>query len=149
MICALLALRPISHITKKTLSYLHSTKIEQMTKTMVIFKRGAIFLCCIRCDPIPPQTSVQRLAHTRNVTTCCCCRQVVCWRTKRKVHVWVSLHHPSGFLPLPSESVPMDDVRAYADVITKFFRIHRFPIFFSYGAPLARGSSATNLHLYL
>ena len=35
MICALLALRPISHITKKTLSYLHSTKIEQMTKTMV------------------------------------------------------------------------------------------------------------------
>ena len=72
MICDLLALRPISHITKKTLSYLHSTKIEQMTKTMVIFKRGAIFLCCIRCDPIPPQTSVQRLAHTRNVTTCCC-----------------------------------------------------------------------------
>ena len=74
MICDLLALRPISHITKKTLSYLHSTKIEQMTKTMVIFKRGAIFLCCIRCDPIPPQTSVQRLAHTRNVTTCCWCR---------------------------------------------------------------------------
>ena len=34
MICALLALRPISHITKKTLSYLHSTKIEQMTKTI-------------------------------------------------------------------------------------------------------------------
>ena len=76
MICDLLALRPISHITKKTLSYLHSTKIEQMTKTMVIFKRGAIFLCCIRCDPIPPQTSVQRLAHTRNVTTCCCCSLV-------------------------------------------------------------------------
>ena len=73
MICDLLALRPISHITKKTLPYLHSTKIEQMTKTMVIFKRGAIFLCCIRCDPIPPQTSVQRLAHTRNVTTCCYC----------------------------------------------------------------------------
>ena len=72
MICDLLALRPISHITKKTLSYLHSTKIEQMAKTMVIFKRGAIFLCCIRCDPTPPQTSVQRLAHTRNVTTCCC-----------------------------------------------------------------------------
>ena len=71
MICALLALRPISHITKKTSSYLHSTEIEQMTKTMVIFKRGAIFLCCIRCDPIPPQTSVQRLEHTRNVTTCC------------------------------------------------------------------------------
>ena len=72
MICDLLALRPISHITKKNLRYLHSTKIEQMSKTMVIFKRGAIFLCCIRCDPIPPQTSVQRLAHTRNVTTCCC-----------------------------------------------------------------------------
>ena len=72
MICDLSALRPISHITQKTFSYLHSTKIEQMTKTMVIFKRGAIFLCCVRCDPIPPQTSVQRLAHTRNVTTCCC-----------------------------------------------------------------------------
>ena len=43
-------IRLISHITKKTLSYLHSTKIEQMTKTMVIFKRGAIFLFCIRCD---------------------------------------------------------------------------------------------------
>ena len=56
---------------KEEFSYLHSTKLEQMTKTMVIFKRGAIFLCCIRCDPIPPQTSVQRLAHTRNVTTCC------------------------------------------------------------------------------
>ena len=68
----LLALRPISQFTQKTLSYLHSTKIEQMTKTMVIFKTGAIFLCCIRCDPIPRQTSVQRLAHTRNVTTCCC-----------------------------------------------------------------------------
>ena len=71
MICDLLALRPISHITQKTLSYLHSTKIEQITKTMVISKRGAIFLCCVRCDPIPPKTSVQRLAHTRNVTTCC------------------------------------------------------------------------------
>ena len=71
MICHVLALRPILHITQKTLSYLHSTKIEQMTKTMVIFKTGASFLCCIRCDPIPPQTSVQRLAHTRNVTTCC------------------------------------------------------------------------------
>ena len=76
MICDLLALRPILHITKKTLPYLHSTKIEQMTKTMVIFKRGAIFLCCIRCDPIPQQTSVQRLAHTRNVTTCCSFRLV-------------------------------------------------------------------------
>ena len=71
MICDLLALRPISHITQKTLSFLHSTKIEHMTKTMVILKRGAIFLCCIRCDPIPQQTSVQRLAHTRNVTTWC------------------------------------------------------------------------------
>ena len=35
MICALLALKPISHITKQNLSYLHSKKIEQMTKTMV------------------------------------------------------------------------------------------------------------------
>ena len=75
MIRDLLALRPISQFTQTTLSYLHSTKIEQMTKTMVILKTGAIFLCCIRCDPIPRQTSVQRLAHTRNVTTCCCDRQ--------------------------------------------------------------------------
>ena len=43
MICDLLALRPISHITKKTLSYLHSTKIEQMTKTMVILKEAPFF----------------------------------------------------------------------------------------------------------
>ena len=46
-------------------------KIEQITKTMVMFKTGAIFLCCIRYYPIPPQTSVQRLTHTRNVTTWC------------------------------------------------------------------------------
>ena len=76
MIRDLLALRPIWQFTQKTLSYLHSTKIEQMTKTMVILKTGAIFLCCIRCDPIPRQTSVQRLAHTRNVTTCCYLRHV-------------------------------------------------------------------------
>ena len=43
MICDLLALRPISHITKKTLSYLHSTKIEQMTETMVILKEAPFF----------------------------------------------------------------------------------------------------------
>ena len=72
MICDLLALRPISHITQTTLSFLHSTKIEQITKTMVIFKTAAIFLCCIRCDPKSPQTSVQRLAHTRTMTTCFC-----------------------------------------------------------------------------
>ena len=71
MICDLLAMRPISHIVQKTLSFLHSTKIEQITKTMVMFKTGAIFLCCIRYYPIPPQTSVQRLTHTRNVTTWC------------------------------------------------------------------------------
>ena len=71
MICDLLALRLISHFVQKTLSFLHSTKIEQITKTMVMFKTGAIFLCCIRYHPIPPQTSVQRLAHTHNVTTCC------------------------------------------------------------------------------
>ena len=71
MICDLLAMTPISHIVQKTLSFLHSTKIEQITKTMVMFKTGAIFLCCIRYYPIPPQTSVQRLEHTRNVTTCC------------------------------------------------------------------------------
>ena len=39
------------------------------------------------------------------------------------------------FLPLPSASVRMV-FRAYAEVITKFSRIHRFPIFFSNGAPL-------------
>ena len=52
------------------LSALQWTMTRQWS-TMVIFKRGAIFLCCIRCDPIPPHSSVQRLAHTRNVTTCC------------------------------------------------------------------------------
>ena len=46
MICNLLALRPILHITQKTLSYLNSTKIEQMTETMVpviIFKNRRHF----------------------------------------------------------------------------------------------------------
>ena len=71
MICDLLALRLISNFVQKTLSFLHSTKIEQITQTMVMFKTGAFFLCCIRYYPIPPQTSVQRLAHTHNVTTCC------------------------------------------------------------------------------
>ena len=70
-ICDLLALKPISHITQKTLFFLHSIKIDQITKTMVIFETSATFLCCILCDPILPQTSAQRLAHTRNVTTCC------------------------------------------------------------------------------
>ena len=76
MICDLLALRPILHITQKTLSFLHSTKVEQITKTMVIFKTRSIFLCCIPCDPIPSQTSVHRHAHTHNVTTCHCSIQV-------------------------------------------------------------------------
>ena len=77
MICDLLALRPILHITQKTLSFLHSTKVEQITKTMVIFKTGSIFLYCIPCNPIPSQTSVRRLANTRNVTTCYCSTQVL------------------------------------------------------------------------
>ena len=72
----LLALRPILHITQKTLSFLHSTKVEQITKTMVIFKTGSIFLYCIPCNPMPSQTSVHRLANTLNVTTCYCSTQV-------------------------------------------------------------------------
>ena len=64
------------HITQKTLSFLHSTKVEQITKTMVIFKTRSIFLCCIPCNPIPSQTSVHRHANTRNVTTCHCSIQV-------------------------------------------------------------------------
>ena len=52
MICDLLELRPILHITQKTLPFLLSTKTA-----------GAIFLCCIRYDPRLPETSVQRLAH--------------------------------------------------------------------------------------
>ena len=54
MICGLLALRPISHITQKTLSFLHSTKEEQKTKTMVTFETCAIFLYCIRRDLADP-----------------------------------------------------------------------------------------------
>ena len=50
---------------------------------------------------------------------------------------WVSL-------PLPSASVRMV-FRAYAEVITKFSRIHslRFPIFFSNRAPLRAGVAPT------
>ena len=44
MICDLLALRPISHITQETLSFLHSTRIEQITKTMVlVLKQAPLF----------------------------------------------------------------------------------------------------------
>ena len=44
MICDLLTLRPISHITQKTLSFLHSTRIEQITKTMVlVLKQAPLF----------------------------------------------------------------------------------------------------------
>ena len=52
MICDLLAPRPISHITQKTLSLLHSTKIEQITKTMAIFynKRHFSLLHSLRCN---------------------------------------------------------------------------------------------------
>ena len=42
----------------------------------------------------------------------------------------------------------MMGIGVWANVITKFSRIHRFPIFFTYGALLASGSSDTNLHLY-
>ena len=35
-ICDLLALRPFSHMTQKTLSFLHSTEIKQRTKTTLI-----------------------------------------------------------------------------------------------------------------
>ena len=68
--CDLLALTPFSHITQKTLSFLYSTEVKQITKTTVIFKTEVIFVCCVGCNPISPRTSVQRLAHTRNVTTC-------------------------------------------------------------------------------
>ena len=54
MICGLLALRPISHITQKTLFFLHSTKEEQKTKTMVTFETCAIFLYYIRRDLADP-----------------------------------------------------------------------------------------------
>ena len=46
------------------------------------------------------------------------------------------------FLPLPSESVRPVGARSYLDIITKFSQIHRFPIFFSYEAPLGREGSA-------
>ena len=68
-----------THLAYYTEDFVFSslTKIEQITKTMVIFKTSAIFLCCIRCDPIPSQTSAQRLAHTCNVTTCCFCSHLL------------------------------------------------------------------------
>ena len=86
---------------------------------MVIFKRGAIFLCCIRCDPIPPQTSVQRLAHTRNVTTCC-------WLPYLLIELF--------YISMPG--------RAYSHVITKIYRMVRSPHFLRYRATLARSRGA-------
>jgi len=52
-------------------SFLHSKEREKITKMMTIFKTPAILVCFLPHDPIKPQTSVQRLAHTRNVTTGC------------------------------------------------------------------------------
>ena len=69
MIFDLLALRPISHITQKTLSFLHSKRIEQITMGHFSLQHSL--------RPILPQTSVQRLAHTRNVTTCCFCSHLL------------------------------------------------------------------------
>ena len=71
-LCDLLAVRPFPQIAQKTLSFLHSTEREKVTKMMIIFKTPAILVCFMRHDPIKPQTFVQRLAHTRKVTTCCC-----------------------------------------------------------------------------
>ena len=111
-----LVLTPISHITQKPLPFLHSTKIEQITKTMVIFKTGAIFLCCISCDPIPPQTSVQRLAHTRNVTTCCCVIQV--WKLKSQEYKKDDLH-PTFTLTvrLTGTPTPLSAVHRYVPFV--------------------------------
>ena len=71
-LCDLLAVRPFPQIAQKTLSFPHFTEREKITKMMIIFKTPAILVCFLRHDPVKPQTSVQRLAHTRNVTTCCC-----------------------------------------------------------------------------
>ena len=71
-LCDLLAVRPFPQIAQKTLSFLHSTEREKITKMMIIFKTPAILVCFMRHDPIKPQTFVQRLAHTRKFTTCCC-----------------------------------------------------------------------------
>lgn len=71
-LCDLLAIRPFPQIAQKTLSSLHFTEREKITKMMIIFKTPAILVCFLRRNPIKPQTSVQRLAHTRNITTCCC-----------------------------------------------------------------------------
>ena len=73
-LCDLLAVRPCPQIAQKTLSFLHSTEREKITKMMIIFKTPAILVCFLRHDPIKPQASVRRLAHTHNVTTCCSIR---------------------------------------------------------------------------
>ena len=73
-LCDLLAVRPFPQIAQKTLSFLHSSEREKITKMMIIFKTPAILVCFLRHDPIKPQASVQRLAHTHNVTTCCSIR---------------------------------------------------------------------------
>ena len=70
-LCDLLAVRPFSQIAQKILSFLHSTEREKIKKMMIIFKTPAILVCFLCHDPVKPQTSVQRLAHTRNVTNRC------------------------------------------------------------------------------
>ena len=67
---------------------------------MVTLKSGAIFLCCIRYDPMPPQKSVQRLTHTRNVAICC----------------------SRGYYPLYQKNLLRASTRSY-----KFYNNRRFP----------------------
>ena len=100
---------------------------EQMTKTMVIFKRGAISLCYIRCDPIPPQTSVQRLAHTRNVTTCCWRTQCLVESTKRGFTLNID---PSGernrcLYQCLAAHLGMKDVQGLIDMLENYMLNHR------------------------
>ena len=62
---------------------------------------------------------------------------MVTFAPKRNARYTSSIPFPTllSFLPLPSASVRMV-FRACADVIIKFSRIHRFPIFFANGALL-------------
>ena len=57
-------------------------------------------------------------------------------------NIYSSPSRADSGLPSPLPESVRTVFGAYAEVITKFSRTHRFPYFFSYGAPLKRAMRA-------
>ena len=94
-ICDLFALRPFPHIAQKTLYFLHSKDIRQITKTTVIFETRAIIVCCMRSAIQFHHKLPSSGSHTRNIITCCFLK-LATWKWKQ--HYWI-LHVASLCTP--------------------------------------------------